>query len=327
MKKLILGIIVSIAFLYLSFRGVETERVLAGLKDLRYGYLIPAIVLILLISILRSLRWGIVLSPLEQIDQKTLFPINCIGYMAIILIPMRVGELLRPYLVSTKSQIPMSSALATIFIERVLDILTILGILFFILSISNPPGWLIKTGYSILPLFVLLVLSICLLYFRTEFTLRLLNPVLNRLPQNLRMKIDKLLRRFVDGFHIIASPKRLFWTILLSILIWVFSGFSIYSLFYFYNLEFPIMNAFVVLIVTIIGISLPTAPGFLGNFQFACIMALSIFGLPKSDALAFSMIYYFLGIGLTILLGLVSVPFISISFKEIKRDFSYSQFS
>ena len=84
------------------------------------------------------------------------------------------------------------------------------------------------------------------------------------------------------------------------------------------------VSAFLVLVIVMIGISLPAAPGFIGNFQFACVMALSIYGLPKNDAFAFSMVFYFLGIGINILLGLVFLPSMNLSFKDIKQRFNIS---
>lgn len=239
--------------------------------------------------------------------------------MAISLIPMRIGEFVRPYLVSTRSKIPLSSGLATIFVERILDSLTLLFMLIIVILHSNVPGWLIKTGQSLLAALVIIVCFMLLLYYKTESTLKLISPLLNKLPEKINIKIKELIRNFVDGFNVIASPKKLIYSVFLSVFIWVFSALAIYSLYYFQNLPLPLFSSFVVLVITIIGISLPAAPGFLGNFQFACIMALSIFDVPKSDALAFSMIYYFLGIGINIALGLAFLPLVKISFKEIKN--------
>ena len=78
-------------------------------------------------------------------------------------------------------------------------------------------------------------------------------------------------------------------------------------------------SAFVVLIVMAIGVSVPTAPGLLGNFQFACILALSIFNISKADAVAFSISYYIFGVGTYILLGLVFIPLTDFSLKTIKQ--------
>ena len=318
MKKLVLGIIISGIFVYLSMRGVEYKQLLKGFQNANYIFLIPAVVLFLSLSFLRSLRWGVILSPLEKIGQRKLFPITCIGFMAIALIPMRIGEVVRPYLISTKSRIPLTSSLATILVERVLDGITLLTILLFVILGSTVPDWLITVGQSFFITFIVLVLLMLFLRFRKDLAVRLLSPLLNKLPKKITGGIETLIGSFVEGFGIISDPKRLICAIFLSVVIWVFSALAIYFLYCFQGLQLPLLSAFVVLVVTVIGISLPTAPAFLGNFQFGCIMALLIFGVSKNEAFSFSMVFYVLGIGINILLGVVFLPFVTFSFKDIK---------
>ena len=319
MKKLILGVIISALFLYLTFRGVQFETIFQGLKNVKYVYLIPALSFLLLISFLRSLRWGIVLSSLGKIDQKKLYPLTCIGYMAVIVIPMRIGELLRPYLLSATSQIPMGSALGTIVVERVLDILTVLGILFIVVLIFPSPGWLLKTGYSLLPLLFLFISFLCLFYFRREFALRLFKSVSKIFPDKISIKLEELLKNLGDGLSIIENPVGLAYALFLSVLIWISSALAIFSLYSFLNLQLTLVSSFVVLVITIIGVSLPAAPGMVGNFQYAVILGLSLFYIEKTDAFVFSMVYYFLGIGTTIFLGLICLPMVDISIKEMRN--------
>lgn len=319
MKKFIFGVLISSLFVYLTFRGVEFETICQGLKDVRYRFLIPGLGFPLLISFLRSLRWGIILSPLEKIGQKKLIPLTCIGYMAVIVIPMRIGEFLRPYLLSTSSKISISSAVGTIIVERTLDILTILAILFIVVFISSSPEWLLKTGYSLLPFFLLLIFFLCFFYFKKELSLKILKPVLDRLPTEVGKKVEGLLQNLTDGFSIISNPVRLVYALLLSIFIWISSALTAYSIFYFLDLQLPLVSAFMVLIITIVGISIPAAPGMVGNFQYAAIVALSLFNVEKTDAFIFSMVYYFLGVGVAILLGLVFLPLVDISIKDIRN--------
>ena len=321
MKKLILGIVVSVIFIYLSLRGVEFEKVLKGLKDVNPIFLLPAMVLLLLALLLRSLRWGVVLSPIERICQRRLFPITCVGTMAIILIPMRIGELIRPYLVSNESKIPLSASLATILVERVFDLLTVLSILFLVTLSTAVPQWLVKTGYGSLAILFVLLFCMLLIYFRMEMMIRCFSPLLDKLPRNFGAKIESLIHTFVAGFKIISSPKRLIYILILSFTIWGCSGLAIYTLFFFYDFQLTLVNAFVILVITVIGISLPAGPGMVGNFQFACIVALSLFGIQKSDALSFSMIYYFMAIGKIILLGLIFLPSVHFSFKNVRGEF------
>ena len=323
MKKFFIGLLVSCIFIWFSIKGVEYEEIIYELKEAKYIYLIPTVILFLGLTFLRSIRWGVILSPIEKISQKRLLPISCVGYMAIVLIPMRIGEFVRPYLVSRKNNISMSSGLATIFVERVLDSLTLLFMLLVVIISSQLPEWVVRTGYSFLLTFIFIVSFMFFLYYKTELTIRLLRPLLSIFPQKVIKKIESLIRTFVEGFQIISNPTELIVTIFLSILVWTLSALAIYCLFHFQNFQLPLMSTFVVLVITIIGVSLPAAPGFLGNFQFGCIMALSIFGIHKSDAFTFSMIYYFFGIGINILLGLVCLPLIDNFYddfmKTIKR--------
>lgn len=323
MKKLLLGVFVSIIFICLSLKDVDYERVLIRFEDLKYAFLVLAIGLLLSVSFLRSLRLGVILSPLREVNQAKLYPANCVGYMAMTLIPMRIGELFRSYLVSAKSQVPFSSVLATTFVERVLDSLTLLGILFFIVLNVPLPPWMIRSGYILLVSLLAVLFLIYSMYYRAWFVPRVPSVLLNRLPQKLQIVAEKVFRNFIEGFKIIESPRRFVSSLLLSLLIWGISGLAIYSLFFFQNLQLPLISAFAVLVITVIGISLPTAPGFLGNIQFACIVAFSLFHLPKSDALAFSLFYQLVLVGTYIFLGLIFLPFIDVSLKDVRRRLDY----
>ncbi|MFC1489027.1 lysylphosphatidylglycerol synthase transmembrane domain-containing protein [Thermodesulfobacteriota bacterium] len=324
MKKLIAGVFISAIFVYLSLRGIKYQELIKGLGDARYFFLIPSATLLFSISLLRSVRWGIILSPVEKVGQKKLFPITCIGYLAIVMVPMRLGELVRPYLLSDKSKIPMSTALATIFVERVLDSMILCCMLFFVFFRTHLPAWVLKTGYSSLIALVILSLSMLFLYFNTKFTIKILHPVLKRLPQRFQIRIEDFIQRFLEGFKIIGSLQKLFYAIIFTISIWILSGLAIYSLFTFHNFQLPFISAFIVLVFIIISTSIPAAPGMVGNFQFACIVALSLFNLNKEDAFIFSMVYYCLGMGIQIFLGLIFLPSMRLSLKETVRDIKNS---
>jgi uncharacterized protein (TIRG00374 family) len=77
---------------------------------------------LVLTQIIRSVRWGVILSPIKPINQRILFPITAVGFLAIIVVPMRLGEIVRPYLISAKQSVPVVSGIATILIERAMDL-------------------------------------------------------------------------------------------------------------------------------------------------------------------------------------------------------------
>ena len=132
-KQLVLGVLISAVFLYFSLRGLDFASVADGFRSLRYIYLLPVLFFLILLQVARSYRWGVILSPIEKVDQFSLFSITSVGLLALVAMPARIGELAKPYLINRKTGIRMSAAMGTVFIERVLDSLTILLIFFVVL--------------------------------------------------------------------------------------------------------------------------------------------------------------------------------------------------
>jgi uncharacterized membrane protein YbhN (UPF0104 family) len=79
-------------------------------------------------------------------------------------------------------------------------------------------------------------------------------------------------------------------------------------------------HALIVMSINTIGIAFPAGPGMIGNFQYSCMVALDLFNTDKTLAFAFANIYYLIGMGLTVILGLVLLPSLHLSYTEIKKD-------
>jgi glycosyltransferase 2 family protein len=319
-KKWFAGLALSALLVWLSIRGVKFQEVIDGFRTIRCGYVLPALAAMFLMQLLRSIRWGLILRPIGKVDQLSLFSVTSVGFLAIIAIPARLGELARPYLITKKSCIPMSSALGTIFVERVLDSLTVLIIAVLALFFTPLPPWLV--GSSVLFLLVTLGLFtvMILMIVRREATLHVLAPLIGRLPARYARAVNRLIDHFIEGFRIMVDPKRLLSVTLLSIVIWLVDVLAIYLLFLAFGLHLPVAAAFVLMIILIIGIAIPTAPGFIGNWHYACILGLSLFGIPETDALAFAIIYHALSIGIIILLGFFFLPFNRFSVSDLRRQ-------
>ncbi|SVD55983.1 uncharacterized protein METZ01_LOCUS408837, partial [marine metagenome] len=219
-KLFFVGILFSIVFFWFSIKGVEFGEIIIRLKDFNYVYLIPVVILSLLGAYLKSLRWGFILNPLKKIGQRELFPISCVGSMAIILFPMRIGELIKPYLISRESKIPLSAAISTVFVERVLDVLALLCIFF--LVILNDPFIGIKAnwGYSYLSGIIILIIFMFFIYYKKSSSLKFLRIVFKKIPVTLWKKIENIFHNIINGFEIIVSSKKLFYVVILTAFNW-----------------------------------------------------------------------------------------------------------
>jgi glycosyltransferase 2 family protein len=319
-KKVFVGVALSALLVYLSIRGIDFKDVADGFRTIDYGYLLPALALLFVMQVLRSVRWGIILRPLAKIDQLSLFSVTSVGFLAIVAIPARLGELARPHLITKKSNIKMSSALGTIIVERVFDSLTVLVIAAFALFFIPLPPWLIRaSGLFFLATLALFALTI-LMVVKREASLRALAALTRKLPPRLAEAVDRLIGHFIEGLGIMVDPGLLISVTGLSFSIWLVDVLAIYLLFLAFGFDLPVAAAFILMVILIIGIAIPTAPGFVGNWHYSCVLGLSLFGVPRAEALTFAIIYHALSIALVAVLGAAFLPFNRFSFADLRKQ-------
>jgi len=97
--------------------------------------------------------------------------------------------------------------------------------------------------------------------------------------------------------------------LLYSLVIWSINAGAIYLLFLAFNFTLPLVASVILMAILIVGIAIPAGPGFIGNWHYSCLLGLSLYGVPKPDALSFAVIYHFLSIGIIIFLGSIFLPF------------------
>lgn len=317
MKRVISSFLISAFFIYLAVNGVNYKEVTAGLANIAIGYVLLFLLLMLLMQAMRTWRWGLILAPLADLGKLDLFAVANIGFFAIMALPVRLGELVRPYLVSRTRDVKMSAALGTIFVERVFDGIALLSLALLTPFFVPLPSWLVKATLIFLMINMALLAVVIFAVFQRARLDSLLNFIDRQLPSQWGEALGRLLHHFLDGFQIIGDASRLLQTLLLSLLIWLCDALGIYCLFLAFHLSLPPVAALVLMIILIVGIAIPTAPGFIGNWHYSCVLSLSLYGIAKTEALAFAVVYHFLTVGLTIIIGLTFLPYLKFSFAEL----------
>jgi glycosyltransferase 2 family protein len=324
-KKLIFGIVLGIVLVYFSVRGINFNETLTHLKKIDPGYVTLSLFLIFLMQVLRSHRWGVILKPMEKISELTLFSVTCVGFLAIAAIPARIGELARPYLIAKKSSIKMSSAIGTIIVERVLDSLAILTITIVVLMFNDLPSWMIKSGIIFFILTLLMMAMVIGLVWRREDAVKIIERILHLLPGKFAQKANHVIHHFIDGFLVITDVKRLLYLLFLSAVVWLADVAAIYLLLLAFGFNLPILASFVVMVVLVAGIAIPTAPGFIGNWHYACILGLSLFNIAKPEAFSFALVYHFLSIMMIVAMGVAFLPFNKFSISDMTKQMNKAE--
>jgi uncharacterized protein (TIRG00374 family) len=335
MKKnhLLIGLVLIILSSYYAFKNVSIEEIANALKSVRYIYLVPAVLLTALTFVFRAMRWRYLVRSVKEVKTARLVSPMMVGFMGNIL-PARAGEFIRAYLLGKKENISFSASFATIFVERLMDMLMFLillvGVLFFsadTISSGNSGenqrlmGYMIKFGWiSFIGSIGIFSFSV-LLQYKKEWAIKIVDFCTKPLPQKWRDKIIEMVHSFTDGLKILKDWRGFTASILLSVLVWTASVFFYYPLLLAFGIEtgIPVITAVLVINLTVgIFISLFPTPGFLGAFQAACVIALhNIFGISKAVAASFGIIAWLVAMGFIIAVGSFFIVKDNLSFSEL----------
>ena len=307
--KLIIGILVSVLLLYLAFNKIKFDQMKDAFQTANYWWLVPAVVVQLISHWVRSIRWTYLLARVKQVPTWTLFYATMIGYFGNTVLPAHLGEFFRGNVVGKKEGIPTSSVLATIIIERIIDMFSVLLIMVGVLLVYPFPDMVKTGGYVMLTGTVGLALFLVLLKVQNERTMGFVNFFLRLLPQGLSQRIEGLIEAFVDGINGLSRKRDYIYILVHSILIWALYWLALYLTMEAFNLsEIYKLNAIssaVVLVVTAISVVIPSSPGYVGAYHYACQLALAWFGVPRAVGLSFAFVAHGISVVPTALIGFV----------------------
>jgi glycosyltransferase 2 family protein len=258
----------------------------AALKALEWSsfapYLIGYVVLLAIVVLTRSLRWRYLLAPLGvRIPNAPLLAISVVGFMAILALPARLGEFVRPGLMR-KRGISASAALGTVAVERIIDGLLVslfVFVAFFALRGPQSPGWMMPTAYGALGVFTLaLVFLIGALKWpvrSVQFWLRL--SLLPRFAPRIASVIETKALDMIRGFEVMRDRRNLTLFIAWSLVYWVCNGLGVLVIARAFGLPLTVIGAFATMGLVAVGITLPNAPGLVGQFQWFTLLGLSLY--------------------------------------------------
>lgn len=298
--KVVLGILISAGFLAFALSRVDYAEMADAFSEANYIWTIPMMLSVIITMLIRAARWSWLIKPVQSIPFRSLFSSVMIGFMANNLLPARIGEVVRAVSLSYKHALSKSSVFATVVAERVFDSLGLLIVFFVTLIIVDIPDELQKASILALALTFLLLIFLYLLKFKTSLAVRIICFPLEKISTRYSKRLETILNKFSVGLKILTEPISMIVILVYSILLWAFTAVSGYLIFIAFDLYPQIWAAFMVLFVTVLAVSLPSSPGYIGTFHAACILAfelsgsLGMFGqeVSNSVALSFSVILW-----------------------------------
>ncbi len=320
---------IGFGLLYLAFKGVDFASLADDLKRANYYWVFLSLFFAFLGYVSRALRWKLLIEPLNYNPPvKNVFYALMFGYLANFAFP-RIGEISRCGSLAKSDKIPMDSLIGTVLIERAIDLVVLLLLLFvvFIAKIESF-GFFIKENvfipiskkfinivdfpfyYWILILIVIATTIFLFFYFRKRFK-----------RVRIVIKIRKIIRGVISGVKTVTKMRSrrafLFHTFVIWLMYFLMTYVIVFSIPATSNLT-PIDGLFL-LVIGGLGMAAPVQGG-IGAFHWIVTMALSLYGISREEGLVFATIQHESQAVLAIVLGSVSILMLFINSRRKRKN-------
>ncbi len=290
--RLIVGLLASALSLVAVAQNVDPGRTAAALIGVNYWWLIPSVAVIPLTVWLRALRWRQLFVPNHGLRVSKLFAILMIGYLINSIFPARLGDPARAFLAADLEGVQTARGLATVVAERLLDVLTLLLFLLLLLPGVVLPPWMANSAMFVAMGALAGFTSLLLLGRRRERFLPLVARLARHLPRLRPEWVTTQIDHLLSGFDALLLWRRASAIGGLSLTIWLCSALQTYLAMLAFAMPVPAGAAVMVVVVTALGMVVPSSPGYVGVFHALTVVALAIYGVEASFALSFAVVLH-----------------------------------
>jgi len=305
--------LLALALVAWFLRHANIADVWSQVRQARMDLLILGFIFVMATYWARAIRWQYLLAPVGHTKFRTVFRTTVIGFAALAILPARVGDVLRPYLLARREGLATTATMATVVMERVLDliaVLTLLAIYVWGFTGDSPlPDRLLNpvkvsatlaAAVSVGLMAVMWVLST-----HPERIGKLAAAAARILPGRLSERVGHLTTTFSGGFAAARSPRALLLAMLWSFPLWLAIAAEAWAVTVAFGIEMPFAGTFLLQALLVIGVAVPT-PGGVGSYHEAYrIGVTTFFGAPNDRAVAAAIVTHAISFVPVVLLGVI----------------------
>jgi uncharacterized membrane protein YbhN (UPF0104 family) len=316
------------ALLWLFLRNVDLRAVAVNITLAHPGWLLLTLVTMIVNLAIRAFRWQYLLEPLGEASFGNAFRATAVGFAASTVLPARAGEVIRPYFLARHEQMSATGAFATIILERLLDVITVLVLLAVFVfgfgarvAATNPAMFAaLKWAGGLAGAAAAGGLAVAFLLARDpERVGALLARLEARLPSSLAGVLARVAERFATGLGLVRRPGRLAVALAWSFPLWLSIAVGIWATSTAFGLAIPFTGSFLMIALLVVGVAVPT-PGAIGGFHEAFRLgATTFYGAPDAAAVAAALVLHALSVGPSLLLGLAFAAQEGLNLSGVRR--------
>ncbi len=329
--RVAVSITLAAVLLALFLRTLDFAAVGRAIRAAHVGWLVLATVCGLVATpLFRSWRWGLLLKRAGRPSAYDLNSATSIGFAASTLLPARAGEIVRPVALARRAGLPVAPCLASIALERLIDLVTCV-LLFVVYAVGWAPqdmGGEAAGRFALLRRFALLfgagtlagLVVLGFLAAKPARTDRFVKPLLGPLPERLAARIEAILLSFLDGLGALGTARDVAVVAVSSVALWCLIAAQVWMTLLAFDLRVAYPVSFFVIAWAILGLAIPT-PGGVGGYHTAVAYALTgFYGVSKDTAGAFALVSHALSFVPVTLLGLVFLLAGGLSLKALREE-------
>lgn len=320
--SLIVGIFLLVALVW--WTGID--KIGAAIGSASLLWLAVAALVILPAYILRAIRWKLLLLPVKKnVRVSSTFWSNGVGFMVNTLIPIRLGEFVRAYILGEKEKTGFAPAFSSIVVERTLDLIGLLSIgivMMFLVSANAGLSSLVVDVFKAVAVFIGLILAVIIVGIKKEaFIIGLLTGIMSKIPllRRYTLRATDFASSLIKGLQGLSQNSKMFVAnISLTWIQWLIHTSAIFLVFKAFSYPMPFVAAILGSVLMSLSNILPATPGYVGSYEAFWMLIFTLLGVAQPDLLlAMGVISHLVGLLPIAILGCVSVVWLGVSFEEI----------
>jgi hypothetical protein len=324
--RTVLITVLTIGLLVWFLKNASLRDIWMHVRTARTDLLVLSVVFVIVTYWARAVRWQYLLAPIGNASFRNVFRATVIGFAALSLLPARVGDVLRPYLLARKEGLPMSATLATVIMERVLDLTAVLVLLaIYVWGFSGagslPAAFLRPVEVSAIFAAAVAAGLLVLMWILATHPERIgafVGMAARVLPWSVSHRIEEVVSVFSGGFAAAREPRALVMAIAWSFAVWLAIAAEAWAVTIAFGIAMPFEGTFLLQGLLVIGVAVPT-PGGVGSYHAAYRWGVTnFFGAQNDQAIAGAIVTHAISFVPVVLLGLVFMAQDNLSVGRLK---------
>ena len=299
-RKTLLGLFFSALFLVLIFYNVDINELIQTFRQFKVNNLGAIVAMFAFSLLIRACRWMYLLKSDKRFSLYQLTSTWVIGNLMNAFLPARAGDIWRSYEVGANSRESKMKIFGSVMLERILDGVSVCAILYFCILMYANLSWIRHMADLSALLFGGSLVSVYLIvkFDKINQICDCLIELAGKFPEKVKgaavgfvKKLSHQVTLFVDGFEVLKSNYYTVQGIVMSLAVWFLECIITYWVIKSFGLHCPISAAMFVICFVALGSMIPSSSIFIGPYQYAYILALGIYFVPKSEALAVAFVH------------------------------------